>query len=122
LNNDGIEFNGVTLLSSILNYNERAPGYDTQEIGYFPSFAAIAYQHKKVKTTVSLAEWVQQAREFAEGPYLVALHKGSKLPAGGVRCDRTESGGLYRASASPIVKESQPAHRLDALPQGTAAR
>jgi hypothetical protein len=26
LQNDGIEFNGVTLLSSILNYNRRAPG------------------------------------------------------------------------------------------------
>ncbi len=80
LNNDGIEFNGVTLLSSILNYGERAPGYDTQEIGYFPSFAAIAYQHNKVKKTGSLAEWVQQAREFASGPYMTALHKGDKLP------------------------------------------
>ena len=28
LNNDGIEFNGVTLLSSILNYYVRSPGYD----------------------------------------------------------------------------------------------
>jgi len=80
LNNSGLAFNGVTLLSSILNYNERAPGYDVQEIGYFPSFAAIAYQHKKVKATGSLAEWVQQAREFAAGPYLVALHKGDTLP------------------------------------------
>ena len=80
LNNDGIEFNGVTLLSSILNYNERAPGYDIQEVGYFPSFAAIAYQHKKVKATGSLAEWVEQARQFASGPYLVALHKGDRLP------------------------------------------
>jgi carboxypeptidase C (cathepsin A) len=80
LNNDGIEFNGVTLLSSILNYGERAPGYDVEAIGYFPSFAAIAYQHKKVKTTVSLAEWVEQAREFARGPYMAALFRGDKLP------------------------------------------
>ncbi len=80
LNNDGIEFNGVTLLSSILNYNERVPGYDIQEIGYFPSFAAIAYQHKKVKTSASLADWVEQAREFARGPYQAALFRGDKLP------------------------------------------
>ncbi len=26
LENDGIEFNGITLLSSILNYNIRSPG------------------------------------------------------------------------------------------------
>ena len=77
----GLEFNGVTLLSSILNYNNSAPGYDTEEVGYFPSFAAIAYQHKKVKTSVSLAEWVEEARKFAAGPYLVALHQGDKLPA-----------------------------------------
>jgi len=81
LNNDGIEFNGVTLLSSILNYGERAAGYDVEAIGYLPSFAAIAYQHKKVKTTVSLAEWVEQAREFARGPYMAALFRGDKLPA-----------------------------------------
>ena len=30
LNNDGIQFNGVILLSSILNYYMRAPGYDIE--------------------------------------------------------------------------------------------
>jgi carboxypeptidase C (cathepsin A) len=80
LNNDGIEFNGVTLLSTILNYGQRAAGYDTEAVGYFPTFAAIAYQHNKVKHTGSMAEWVQQAREFAGGPYLNALHQGDALP------------------------------------------
>jgi carboxypeptidase C (cathepsin A) len=81
LQNDGIEFNGVTLLSSILNYNRRSPGLDYEAIGYVPSFAAIAYHHKKVKTNVSMAEWVQQARVFARGPYAEALQQGDKLPA-----------------------------------------
>ena len=36
LNNDGIEFNGVTLLSSILNYYIRSPGYDLESITYCP--------------------------------------------------------------------------------------
>jgi carboxypeptidase C (cathepsin A) len=76
---DGIEFNGVTLLSSILNYAVRSPGYDTEAIGYFPSFAAIAYQHNKVKHTGSLAEWVEQARRFARGPYAEALAQGDRL-------------------------------------------
>jgi carboxypeptidase C (cathepsin A) len=80
LNNDGIEFNGVTLLSSILNYNIRNPGYDIEAIGYFPSFAAIAYHYKKVKQAGSLAEWVEQARKFARGPYAEALQQGDKLP------------------------------------------
>jgi carboxypeptidase C (cathepsin A) len=80
LQNDGIEFNGVTLLSSILNYNRRAPGLDYESIGYLPSYAAIAYHYKKVKTTASMAEWVQQARVFARGPYTEALQQGDKLP------------------------------------------
>jgi carboxypeptidase C (cathepsin A) len=82
LQNDGVEFNGVTLLSSILNYNRRAPGLDYEAIGYLPSYAAIAYHYKKVKTSVSIAEWVQQARVFARGPYTEALQQGDKLPAG----------------------------------------
>jgi carboxypeptidase C (cathepsin A) len=81
LQNDGIEFNGVTLLSSILNYNRRNPGLDYEAIGYVPSFAAIAYHFKKVKTNVSMAEWVQQARVFARGPYNEALQQGDRLPA-----------------------------------------
>jgi carboxypeptidase C (cathepsin A) len=80
LQNAGIEFNGVTLLSSILNYNREAPGLDNDSVGYLPSFAAIAYFHHKVKTTVSMAEWVQQARLFARGPYAEALQQGDKLP------------------------------------------
>jgi len=81
LQNDGIEFNGVTLLSSILNYNREAPGLDNEATGYLPSFAAIAYFHHKVKTDLSMAEWVQQARLFARGPYAEALQQGDKLPA-----------------------------------------
>jgi carboxypeptidase C (cathepsin A) len=80
LNTDGIEFNGVTLLSSILNYNIRNPGYDTEAIGYFPSFAAIAYHYNKVKKSGTIAEWVEQARRFARGPYAEALQQGDKLP------------------------------------------
>jgi carboxypeptidase C (cathepsin A) len=80
LQNDGVAFNGVVLLSSILNYNIRNPGYDAESIGYFPSFAAIAYHYKKVKASGSLADWVQQAREYARGPYAQALAQGDRLP------------------------------------------
>jgi carboxypeptidase C (cathepsin A) len=79
LQNDGIEFNGVTLLSSILNYNIRSPGYDTSAIAYLPSYTAIAYYYKKGKHSGTLAEAVQQAREYARGPYAEALELGDKL-------------------------------------------
>lgn len=80
LQNNGMPFNGVVLLSSILNYAIRSPGYDTESISYLPSFAAIGYYHKKVKPTVSMAEWVEQARQFARGPYAQALSKGDRIP------------------------------------------
>ncbi len=106
LNNDGIEFNGVTLLSSILNYGERSAGYDTEAIGYFPSFAAIAYQHNKVKHTGTIAEWVEQAREFAGGPYMIALHKGDKLPPAEFDAIAAKVAGFTGLSVE-YVKESK---------------
>jgi carboxypeptidase C (cathepsin A) len=80
LQNDGIEFNGVTLLSSILNYNVRADGYDQSFISYLPSYTAIAFHYNKGKHTGTLPEAVEQAREFARGPYAEALAQGDKLP------------------------------------------
>ncbi|RZU43401.1 S10 family peptidase [Edaphobacter modestus] len=82
LQNDGVPFNGVVLLSSILNYSIRNPGYDAESIGYLPSFAAIGYYYKKVKAPGTLADWVQQARDFARGPYAQALAQGDRLPQG----------------------------------------
>jgi carboxypeptidase C (cathepsin A) len=79
LQGDGVEFNGVVLLSSILNYNIRNPGYDTEAIGFLPSYAAIAYHFDKVKHDGTMAEWVEQARTFARGPYANALAQGDKL-------------------------------------------
>jgi carboxypeptidase C (cathepsin A) len=80
LNNDGIEFNGVVLLSSVLNYYVRAPGYDIEGPTYLPSYAAIAWYYKKVPQTGSMKDFVQKAREFAGGEYAAALHQGDMLP------------------------------------------
>jgi carboxypeptidase C (cathepsin A) len=80
LNNDGIEFNGVVLLSSILNYAVRDPGYDTDAKTYLPSYAAIAWYYNKVPHTGTMKEFVQKAREFSRGPYAQALEQGDRLP------------------------------------------
>lgn len=81
LNNDGIEFNGVVLLSSILNYNIRNPGYDTDTKTYLPSYAAIAWYYEKVPHNGTMKDFVQKAREFSRGPYAAALEQGDQLPA-----------------------------------------
>jgi len=72
--------NGVVLLSSILNYGIRQPGFDALYIGYIPSYAATAWYHHKVPNPPeSLEAFVAEARAFANGPYATALAKGQDL-------------------------------------------
>jgi carboxypeptidase C (cathepsin A) len=82
LGNDGVQLNGVVLISSILNYNIRAGGYDAIYIDNLPSYAAAAWYFNKIPNKpADLGAWVQQAREFASGPYAHALFQGHNLPA-----------------------------------------
>jgi carboxypeptidase C (cathepsin A) len=80
LNNDGISCNGVVLLSSILNYYVRSPGYDLDPKTYLPSYAAIGWYYNKVPHNGTLQAWVQKARDFSRGEYSAALDKGDMLP------------------------------------------
>jgi carboxypeptidase C (cathepsin A) len=81
LGNDGVQLNGVVLISSILNYNIRAGGYDMLYVANLPSYAAAAWYFNKISNKpTDLAAWVQQAREFASGPYARALFLGHNLP------------------------------------------
>ena len=80
LGNDGIQLNGVVLISSILNYNIRAAGYDMIYVANLPSYAAAAWYFNKIPNKpANISDWVQQAREFAAGPYAQALFAGHDL-------------------------------------------
>ena len=80
LQGQGMDFNGVILLSSILNYGVEQPGYDIGYIAYLPSFAATAWYHDKLKNKpTDLAAFVDEVRTFAAGPYSAALAKGHNL-------------------------------------------
>lgn len=82
LGNDGVQLNGVALISSILNYNIRAGGYDNIYVFNLPSYAAAAWYFNKIPNKpADMATWVEQAREFAAGPYAAALFAGDTLPA-----------------------------------------
>jgi carboxypeptidase C (cathepsin A) len=82
LGNDGVQLNGVVLISSILNFNIRAGGYDMLYIANLPSYAAAAWYFNKIPNKpASLADWVEQARAYASGPYAQALFAGHNLPA-----------------------------------------
>jgi carboxypeptidase C (cathepsin A) len=80
LGNDGVQLNGVVLISSILNYNVRAGGYDNIFVFNLPSYAAAAWYYNRIPNKPSdVATWIQQAREFASGPYAQALFAGDTL-------------------------------------------
>jgi carboxypeptidase C (cathepsin A) len=81
LQQQGMNFNGVVLLSSILNYAKHAPGLDEAFIDTLPTYAAIAWFHKKCPEGPNeLSAFLQQARDFASGEYAQALAKGQTLP------------------------------------------
>src|SRR6202161_3315003 len=76
----GISFNGITLLSTVLNF-ERSEDNNTNDQPYIflvPSFTMIAGYHHKL--TPDLAQDMNKAREESEqwafGDYAVALAKG----------------------------------------------
>ena len=80
LQEDGVQLNGVLLLSSILNYGRRSPGFDQEMINYLPSYAAIAaYHHRLASPPTDIPAFLREVREFARGPYANALAKGQDL-------------------------------------------
>lgn len=81
LQNDGMYFNGVVLMSTILNYGIRSPGYDNESIGYLPTFAATAWHFDKIKNKpADMKAFLNEVRTFARGPYAEALAQGDNLP------------------------------------------
>ena len=80
--NDGMSFNGVVLMSTILNYFIRSPGMDNEYIGYLPTYAAIAWYHNKLPNKpADLKAFLDDVRNFARGDYAQALSMGDNLPA-----------------------------------------
>lgn len=84
LRQDGIYLNGISLISSVLNFEtiRFAPGHDLPYILYLPSYTAAAWYHKKLPADLqnaTLESVVEQARKFAGTEYTLAMMKGDKL-------------------------------------------
>ena len=76
-----IYLNGIVLVSSVAFGNW---GQDDRTIFFLPTFVASAWYHKRLAPDLqklSIADLVQQARQFAHGEYAAALEKGDELPA-----------------------------------------
>ena len=77
----GIQMNGVLVISTVFSYSPAMdPGTDQIYVSYLPSYALVAAYHNKLaEQPADLAALADRAREFANGPYLVALQKGNDL-------------------------------------------
>ncbi len=79
----GVAFNGVILLSSVLNFEtlEFAHGNDLPYMLYLPSYTATAFYHKKLAPELqkNLEATLKEAEKLAIGPYNEALAKGTQL-------------------------------------------
>jgi len=82
LHNQGLDLNGVVLLSTILNFSDDLPGRDEGVIGLLPTLAATAWYHDRIPNRpADMGAFLNQVRAFANGPYAHALAKGDALPA-----------------------------------------
>ena len=85
LDHDGIYLNGITLISSVLNFETITfnPGNDLPYALFLPSYTATAWYHKKLPKDLQgdLEKAVGESRRFAANEYNVALMKGDKLTA-----------------------------------------
>jgi carboxypeptidase C (cathepsin A) len=73
LHEDGIDLNGVTLQSSILDYTQAG-----NPVGALPTAAADAWYHKRLgvaPTPPDLGAFVEEVAQFARTDYLAALRK-----------------------------------------------
>jgi len=80
----GIYLNGITLISSVLNFETISfnPGNELPYILYLPTYTAAAWYHKKLPADLqrgTLEKAIQSARDFAGGEYTRALMKGNGL-------------------------------------------
>ncbi len=83
---DGLNINGVILLSAALNPRTFMPGGPGNELPYvanLPTYAATAFYHRVLpQPQGELDAFLRQVEDFASSEYLTALFKGDSLPAG----------------------------------------
>ena len=85
LENEGIAFNGITLIGTVLNLATLSSGSGDQSyVLFLPTCAADAWYHKKAAPDLlrkDLKSFQKEVEAFAQGEYASALSKGDDLPA-----------------------------------------
>src|SRR5215207_141724 len=82
----GVAFNGVMLISTIMNFQTArfARGNDQPYVLFLPTYAAIAWYHKRLAPDLQggdLRKLLDEVERWAATDYTVALAKGDRLTA-----------------------------------------
>lgn len=82
--NRGIAFNGIVLVSTVLNFGTllTQQGNDLPHMVMLPSYAATAWYHKKLPQDLQrkpVRQVLDEVEKWAAGDYLVALARGDRL-------------------------------------------
>jgi len=105
LESAGMAFNGVVLMSTILNYFTLAPGSDAVYIGNLPSYAAIAWHYEKIAHQGRDEKaFLDEVRAFARGPYAEAMAQGQNLPQAQVDAMAAKLAGYTGLSVAYLKK------------------
>jgi len=80
----GVAFNGVMLVSTVMNFQTTrfARGNDLPYVLFLPTYAAIAWYHKRLPPDVQgadLRRFLDEVERWAATDYTVALAKGDRL-------------------------------------------
>ena len=73
----GVQLNGIAFVSTVFNFADFQG--DQSLINFLPTYAADAWYHDKIPNKPPLDQFLQQARDFASGPYTLALQKGNRI-------------------------------------------
>jgi carboxypeptidase C (cathepsin A) len=82
LQDKGISMNGVIMVSAVFELQHLlfGPGDDVAYLIHFPTYAATAWYHNKVKDKgENIESFLKGVREFTENEYSLALLKGDQL-------------------------------------------
>ena len=101
----GMSLDGVVLLSTILNYGVRQPGYDQNSMILLPTFAATAWYHNRLANRPAQIEpFLDEVRAFVAGPYAAALAKGDALPPEEARAIARKIAGYTGLSEDYVLR------------------
>jgi len=106
----GIAFNGILLVSSILNFQTArfTTGNDLPYPLFLPTYAATAWYHKKLPADLQskpLAEFLREVEAFAAADYPNALQKGDRMSAS-ERTEMVKRVSRYTGLSEKYVDES----------------